>query len=943
MKKQAQKPAQLNTARSEPFIEKKTIVTPIHKFTQDSKIFNEFFFAYCSDTKQKQVSQKQRQRFQKTLIKASLDSTRQFSNENTKVNNENNEGSRLGSAISRPRTGASRSSGREQQKKDSESTSQNKNNSNGDTSEGEDSINIELPELGSFIVIHSSRLGKQSAIVLSKVLSTPEYGPVIRGLDLHENVIRDDGCIALCQSWLKGENSANRVYKIDFGSNDISPRGFVPLLDYLFDLNASSGLRELRLGSGSNDICVNKMDTKSAVILANALEINHSIRALDLNRNVGIGRQSQKAFKCFADAFKKHQAFEEIRLGEVEMSTHSAISILETLQNHENLSILDLHGNDLTFEIAKPLRRIIVPHRYDHTNEEKTQETSAVFQIESLEEDFDNSSPRKSDAFFMHDNIGMPFENEEDEDSDSDDELAGGDVQASKLSVLLLDGNNIGSKGMNILYPALKKNFSLKELNLMGNSIGEEGSEYIASYLETNNTLEILNLQDNHIGEKGVIAIASALRSNYILKDLNLSKNKCGDPGVAALGVILKSNNSLEYLNLALTGCGDAGALAIFQSLAVNYTIKSLNMSSNHLTDDSGITLEQTLKKAAENLKSKRKKSGIKSIILTGNQIDHTTLLRVKKIISKNIQNLQLQQPNKMQNELIRLKYITKQLNDAKIEYENSMSDRKKIESELSSVKDLIEQNKMKNEMEIREIIANIEIEKSTIYDNETKFENRKIEMEKSQVTFENQLDDLEQALASFQKKRKNIQDDYDICLKEYESYTENPQEILQNMKNELEDKKNQVSEIEKKKQKIEANKTKLLNDIEALKKKLKADEINAIEKQYQEELKKLKEQKEKEIKEAEEQAAKNQQNDNTNEIENADSTPEAPSLITNVEAEIDQALSSDKQIQDSEVVEATENVDQSTDEIETSQTDNSQLDSSQVELDEDDNPNEKE
>mmetsp|Transcript_6757 Transcript_6757/g.25260 ORF Transcript_6757/g.25260 Transcript_6757/m.25260 type:complete len:938 (-) Transcript_6757:4524-7337(-) len=842
---------------------------PLHHLLHtDPKSLNELYLSYCTDTRVKHITKQHRKWFERELVRGERESLREW--------------------WGRWHLGRL-------QRVDSLVATDQQTTKNGATTVEGTAVAGEhdptLPSSIAHIVLRSARASKQTAISLSKILAKPEYSSCVQVLDLHENVIRDDGCVALVHNWLKGPHlrgtsvlasasttsaSTNRsvaassvhpqqiVTKLDLGSNDISPKGLVPLIEYLMDTSLSGHLRELILGSEPGDLYANKMDTKTACMLAKALEINHAIQVLNLNRNTGIGKRSQKAFKRLALAFQKNEALQELRLGEVDMSTQSAIGILLALANHENLQVLDLHGNGLTHEITKPLRRVIVPHKYEHAHHQDAQrEESAAEHIASLEKNMGSGgnsslveSPTKGDGLFSHhhsmysggdmqiSSSANPFESDDsDQDSEHDEDLFAGDnVQESKLSILLLNGNHIGPKGMRILFPALKKNNSLTILNLASNGIANEGAEYIAEFLQSNRSLERLDLQDNHISESGTIAIASALSSNCNLRDLNMSKNKCGDQGVAALGLILKDNKTLQHLNISLSACGDAGALAIFQSLAVNRTIIHINMSSNHLSEDSGVALEQALRKASQLMKAKRQKGALKSIILTGNQIDHTTLSRVKKIIWKSKIQRQQHRPIALQRELIRLQYISQLLNKAREDHDRFFTERRRLEAELATVRDHQQEMVLKIDMATQEQHANIEIEQNTIDDNAHKMKIKAAEAKKTEDKFEQKIADFESIIHKQQEKRKVLQEKLNTLNKEHEAYAEHPDERKEELTARVETMKSELEAGEKQKESQGKDIEKMQSELSVIMGKMNEKQIAAIEDNLQKEEKKQKE-----------------------------------------------------------------------------------------------------
>ncbi len=72
---------------------------------------------------------------------------------------------------------------------------------------------------------------------------------------------------------------------------------------------------------------------------------------------------------------------------------------------------------------------------------------------------------------------------------------------------------------------------ALRTLDLRGNEL-RGGITYIAQVLKRNRTLKVLNLSENKLDVAGLVAIAEALKYNSSLETLDLSKNPCAGPAL---------------------------------------------------------------------------------------------------------------------------------------------------------------------------------------------------------------------------------------------------------------------------------------------------------------------------------------------------------------------------------------------------------------------------
>lgn len=181
----------------------------------------------------------------------------------------------------------------------------------------------------------------------------------------------------------------------------------------------------------------------------------------------------------------------------------------------------------------------------------------------------------------------------------------------TSLKQLEVVHNHLGDKGARALTDMIKINTSLESLDISGNSIGFEGGEAIALALNQNkkSSLKCLNLAFNHLGDRGCKAIASAIDEKSTLTTLTLEGNGIGD----ALAIALCRNKSLENLGLLEnfitdTGCQyiatalrgksslctldigvlitDDGAKELAEALETNYTLERLRIWLSEVSDE---------------------------------------------------------------------------------------------------------------------------------------------------------------------------------------------------------------------------------------------------------------------------------------------------------------------------------------------------------------------
>ena len=137
---------------------------------------------------------------------------------------------------------------------------------------------------------------------------------------------------------------------------------------------------------------------------------------------------------------------------------------------------------------------------------------------------------------------------------------------------------------------ALPRLGALRTLDLRTNDI-RSGVTYIAQVLKRNRTLKVLNLSENKIDVQGLVAIAESLKYNSCLETLDLSKNPCcatapggaGLEGIMSLRTAFTLNKSLKRLFLSGTGLTSAGAIALAEFLPESTSLLHLDLTHNAL------------------------------------------------------------------------------------------------------------------------------------------------------------------------------------------------------------------------------------------------------------------------------------------------------------------------------------------------------------------------
>ncbi|KAJ7241653.1 hypothetical protein C8J57DRAFT_1192532 [Mycena rebaudengoi] len=132
---------------------------------------------------------------------------------------------------------------------------------------------------------------------------------------------------------------------------------------------------------------------------------------------------------------------------------------------------------------------------------------------------------------------------------------------------------------------ALPRLGALRTLDLRGNDL-RTGITYIAQVLKRNRTLKVLNLAENKLDVACLVSLAEALKYNSSLETLDLSRNPCSGPGlegIQSLRTAFTLNTALKRLFLSSTGMASPGAIALAEFLPESASLLHLDLTENQL------------------------------------------------------------------------------------------------------------------------------------------------------------------------------------------------------------------------------------------------------------------------------------------------------------------------------------------------------------------------
>lgn len=118
------------------------------------------------------------------------------------------------------------------------------------------------------------------------------------------------------------------------------------------------------------------------------------------------------------------------------------------------------------------------------------------------------------------------------------------------LREICLSSCNIQCSEAKLIADALKKNRSVRNLNLANNHLLDDGAVSVGDALSVNASIASLFLDGNRIFSRGTSGIAEGLSRNSTIQMLSMSNNPMGNEGAAHLSSALASTHSLSTLLL---------------------------------------------------------------------------------------------------------------------------------------------------------------------------------------------------------------------------------------------------------------------------------------------------------------------------------------------------------------------------------------------------------
>ena len=111
------------------------------------------------------------------------------------------------------------------------------------------------------------------------------------------------------------------------------------------------------------------------------------------------------------------------------------------------------------------------------------------------------------------------------------------------LKILNLSENNISNECFPYILDYFSTNKSLKKLNLSSNNLNNDSAKFLLQILVNNLYLEILDLSKNNLGIEGFELVCNSLQFNSVITSLDISQNKIS---------VLENKENQNFLNFLL-------------------------------------------------------------------------------------------------------------------------------------------------------------------------------------------------------------------------------------------------------------------------------------------------------------------------------------------------------------------------------------------------------
>ncbi|CAG8530551.1 26490_t:CDS:2, partial [Gigaspora margarita] len=358
---------------------------------------------------------------------------------------------------------------------------------------------------------------------------------------------------------------------------------------------------------------------KKGKMFMEALGKNTTILSLNLSENPfdwsDVGDLSFNNLQC-------NKTLENLDLSNCNLSPKVVEKLKKFLITSKKLKSLNLSSNNLAYQSERIISEVLTKNKSLKILNLSSNKISSS--IESLDKDTKTSlSGRYKYKYDMSRALKV-------------NNLAEAIRKNKTLKKLDLSSNYIRLEAGRNIARALTNNKFITELNFSDNDIVHELSEFLITIL-LNNNITGISLRSTKISSEMVTTLAQDLKSNKIkLRYLNLSRNEISSDAIGTLIEALEDNKTLKNLDLSdITGAGQIGQ-ELTKSLEKNKTLKTLNLSNCNIRNNVVNALEKAL----------RTNNSLSDLDLSYNSCPMSNLLKAleknRSLIKLNISNLDL-------------------------------------------------------------------------------------------------------------------------------------------------------------------------------------------------------------------------------------------------------------------------------------------------------------
>ncbi|XP_041671827.1 leucine-rich repeat-containing protein 45 [Cheilinus undulatus] len=154
----------------------------------------------------------------------------------------------------------------------------------------------------------------------------------------------------------------------------------------------------------------------------------------------------------------------------------------------------------------------------------------------------------------------------------------------------------LSEEAAKVLLTGLFGNTAVKVLDLKGNNLRSKGAEVLGKLLARNKTLRRLVLEWNALGvwDEAFSLFCEGLAANSVLTELDLRNNQINHKGASELALALKRNNTVKVLDLRWNNIGLLGGRSLLEALQKNKSLVKVETTGNNIPGDIQRALEQT-------------------------------------------------------------------------------------------------------------------------------------------------------------------------------------------------------------------------------------------------------------------------------------------------------------------------------------------------------------